>query len=219
MGAYGFRSAFGRTDLKMAVYRKSLFLADLAWRDVTRLMGDARTISLSDQLYRAAGCVEANIAEGYSKSSRKDRLRFYEYALGSARETRGWYFKARHILGDQVLQHRTELLTEITKLLLKMIARDDNPRSADDAVPSSSYALRTTNYALLTCMNSQSSAQETWPRRSRAASCGAGCSGRSRSSRPTCAARRELLRRTGVHAFESGADAVRQRKPSSCCSA
>jgi four helix bundle protein len=119
-----------RTDplWKMAVYRKALFLADLAWPDVTRLMGDARTVSLSDQLYRAAGSIEANIAEGYSKRSRKDRVRFYEYALGSSREARGWYYKARYVLSEQVVQHRTDLLAELAKLLLTMIAREDDPR-------------------------------------------------------------------------------------------
>jgi len=77
--------------------------------------------SLSDQLYRAVGSVGANLAEGYSRGTGKDRARFYEYALGSARESRDWCFKARHILGDEVFQHRLELLTRIIQLLLKMI--------------------------------------------------------------------------------------------------
>src|SRR5687767_6452222 len=77
---------------KMEVYRLALFLVDIGWRDVTRLSGDKRTISLSDQLYRAVGSIGANLAEGYSRSSGKDRVRFYEYALGSAREARNWYF-------------------------------------------------------------------------------------------------------------------------------
>jgi four helix bundle protein len=113
---------------RLTAYRKALLLCDLAWPDVTKLMGDARTVTLSDQLYRAAGSIEANVAEGYSKHSKKDRTRFYEYALGSARETRGWYYKARHVLGEPVVGHRTELLTEISKLLLTMIATDGNSR-------------------------------------------------------------------------------------------
>jgi four helix bundle protein len=78
-------------------------------------------VSLSDQLYRAAGSISANLAEGYSRGTGKDRARFYEYALGSARESRDWYFKARHILGENVFHHRLELLTRIIQLLLKMI--------------------------------------------------------------------------------------------------
>jgi len=106
---------------KMAAYRKSLFLSDLAWRDVSKLAADQRTLGLSDQLYRSIGSVGANIAEGYSRGSQKDRVRFYEYSLGSARESRDWYFKARHILGPEVFAHRTDLMAEIVRLLLTTI--------------------------------------------------------------------------------------------------
>ncbi|HIE25796.1 TPA: four helix bundle protein, partial [Candidatus Poribacteria bacterium] len=79
-----------RADLlwKVTVYRLALFLADLGWYDVTKLMRDRRTIVLSEQLYEALGSISANIAEGYSCGTGKDRARFYEYALGSARESR-----------------------------------------------------------------------------------------------------------------------------------
>jgi four helix bundle protein len=106
---------------KMSVYRLALFLGDLGWYDVTKLMRDCRTIKLSDQLYRALGSISTNISEGYSRGTGKDRARFYEYALGSARESRDWYFKGRHILGNAVFQHRIALLTEIIRLLLTMI--------------------------------------------------------------------------------------------------
>ena len=106
---------------KVKAYRLALFLGDLGWRDVTKLMGDRRTMALSDQLYRAVGSVSANLAEGYSRGTGKDRARFFEYALGSARESRDWYYKGRHILGEAVAGHRLNLLTEIIRLLLTMI--------------------------------------------------------------------------------------------------
>ncbi|RMI15099.1 MAG: four helix bundle protein [Calditrichaeota bacterium] len=112
-----------RTDSlwKMEAYRLALFSGDIGWHDVSRLIKDRRTISLSDQLYRALGSISGNIEEGYSRGSGKDRARFYEYALGSARESRGWYYKGRYILGDKVVQHRIKLLTHLIRLLLKMI--------------------------------------------------------------------------------------------------
>nr|HID12734.1 four helix bundle protein [Anaerolineae bacterium] len=106
---------------KVEAYRLALFAADLGWYDVTKLMKDKRTISLADQLYRALGSVSANIAEGYGRSSGRDKARFYEYALSSARESRGWYYKGRHILGRSVMNHRLDLLTQIIRLLLVMI--------------------------------------------------------------------------------------------------
>jgi four helix bundle protein len=112
-----------RADLlwKMKAYRLSLLVADLGWHDATKLIGDRRTTALSNQLYRALGSVGANLAEGYSRGTGRDRARFYEYSLGSARESRDWYYKGRHILGGDVVTHRMQLLTEIVRLLLTMI--------------------------------------------------------------------------------------------------
>ncbi len=106
---------------RVKVYRLALFVADLGWEDVSKLSRDRRTRSLADQLYRSLGSISANVAEGYSRGSNKDRVRFYEYALGSARESRDGYYKSRHVLGDEMVQHRMELQTEIVKLLLVMI--------------------------------------------------------------------------------------------------
>lgn len=106
---------------KVEAYRLALFAADLGWQDVTNLAKDKRTIGLSDQLYRALGSIGANIAEGYSRGTDRDRARFYEYALGSARESRDWYYKGRQILAPSVTAHRLDLLTSIIRLLLTMV--------------------------------------------------------------------------------------------------
>ena len=71
---------------RVEAYRLALFAADLGWHDVTRLMRDRRTLSLSDQLYRALGGIGSCICEGYSRGTGRDRARFYEYSLGSTRE-------------------------------------------------------------------------------------------------------------------------------------
>ncbi len=59
--------------------------------------------------------------EGYSRGTGKDRVRFYEYALGSARESRDWYYKGRHLLGETIIQHRLAPLAEVIRLLLTMV--------------------------------------------------------------------------------------------------
>jgi four helix bundle protein len=109
---------------RMEVYRLSLFAEDLAWPDTSKLVHDKRTISLSDQLLRSVGSVGANIAEGYSRQSGKDRARYYEYALGSAHEARNWYWPARHILTEGVAVHRIRLLTHIVRLPLTIIPNE-----------------------------------------------------------------------------------------------
>lgn len=105
---------------KMEAYRLSLFLSDICWVDTSKIF-ERRVYSLGDQLYRSVGSISANIVEGYSRISNKEKARFYEISLGSAREAKDWYYKSRHILGDEVFQSRTEILTSIIKLLNKMI--------------------------------------------------------------------------------------------------
>jgi four helix bundle protein len=102
-------------------YRLALFAADLGWHDTTKLFRDGRTLKLAAQLFDAVGSVGANISEGYSRGHQKDRARFYEYALGSTRESRTWYFDGRHVLGETVSQHRIRLHTQIIKLLSTMV--------------------------------------------------------------------------------------------------
>lgn len=111
---------------KIKVYRLSLFLSDNGWNDISALFKDGRTKSISNQLYRAIGSIGSNIAEGYSMGTGKNRARYYEYALGSSREARDWYYKGRHILGKEVIEHRFLVLTEIIKLLLTMVPDQRN---------------------------------------------------------------------------------------------
>lgn len=128
---------------KMVVYRYAMFIGDLAWHDATKLMSDRRTIGLSEQLYEAVGSIGANISEGYSRSSGKDRARFYEYALGSARESRGWYYDGRFVLGEEAALHRMQFLTQIIRLLLTITPeerartiRDEGAEYKADSQPS-----------------------------------------------------------------------------------
>ncbi len=102
---------------KLEVYRLGLYAADIAWHDAVSLGRRPLARDLADQLYRAVCSISANIAEGYSRSTGKDRARFLEYSLGSAREARDWYYKARHTLRDEVVLHRIGFLTQIIKIL------------------------------------------------------------------------------------------------------
>ncbi|MDO9300934.1 MAG: hypothetical protein Q7T89_06100 [Anaerolineales bacterium] len=46
----------------MEVYRIALFVGEIAWFDVCKLVQDKRTFEISDQLHRAVGSISANIA-------------------------------------------------------------------------------------------------------------------------------------------------------------
>ena len=107
---------------RVQAYRLALYAAECAWEDVTTLAGEKRTRAVADQLFRALGSISANIAEGYSRGFGRERAHFYEYALGSAREARDWYYKVRRVLGEGLVEERIGLLTQIIRLLLTMVA-------------------------------------------------------------------------------------------------
>ena len=123
-------------------YRLSLFASDVCWQDIRKLHDASHTQSLADQLYRAVGSISSNIAEGYSRGTGKDRARFYEYALGSARESRDWYYKSRFVIGEEVVAHRLDFMTQIIRLLLVMVPdqRGGEIREPDSQYRASEYS-------------------------------------------------------------------------------
>ncbi len=120
---------------KVTAYRQALFLSDLCWNDISLVLKDERTVSIASQLNRAVGSIGANITEGYSRSTGKDRALFYQYALGSARESRDWYYKCRRVLGENVFIHRIELISLIVRLLVKMIPQQRGYLVREDQTP------------------------------------------------------------------------------------
>jgi len=76
---------------RMRAYQLARALVADSWRDAERLRHHPVTEKVSGQLYAAVGSIAANLGEGYSRSSGKDRARIFEYALGSVRESMTWY--------------------------------------------------------------------------------------------------------------------------------
>jgi four helix bundle protein len=102
---------------RLDVYRLSLFIAEIGWKDVVLLNKNNLTRDAADQIIRSLNSISANIAEGYSRSTGKDRARYFEYSLGEAREARDRYFKVRRVLKPDVVLHRIRILTQIVKIL------------------------------------------------------------------------------------------------------
>ncbi len=109
---------------RVSAYRLSLELVDQAWKDSAALLEHGNARSVADQLFRSAGSIGANLAEGYSRSSGADRVRMLEYALGSARECRFWYHAARRVMPAESLHRQQHLLNRICQLLLKTIPNE-----------------------------------------------------------------------------------------------
>jgi four helix bundle protein len=106
---------------KLDAHRAAMYLVHLAKGDAGILAETVATARIADQLLRAAGSVSANLGEGYSRSTRADRLRFLGYALGSARECITWYHAASDTLPADLIDARLSLLMRIRSLLLGLI--------------------------------------------------------------------------------------------------
>ncbi len=112
-------------------YRKALFLYDLVWGDCARLTRDRRGRAIAEQLIRSAGSIGANVEEGHGRGYGKQRNWFFTVAIGSARESKGWYWRARKLLSEEVLEHRLALVDEVIALLVHELNRQRSRRPAD----------------------------------------------------------------------------------------
>jgi four helix bundle protein len=104
-------------------YRKALFLYELVWRDCQGMIHDPRGKAISQQIIRSAGSISANIEEGHGRGYGKQRNWFLSVAIGSARETKGWYWRARHLFPEELIESRMALLDEIISLLVTELSR------------------------------------------------------------------------------------------------
>ena len=102
-------------------YRKSLELFDLVAKDMETLKGEFSLGRLVSQQLASADSISANIEEGYGRLSRKEYVRFLDFARGSARETYGRYRRMKHWLSEDVVHRRMELLDEIIGILTATI--------------------------------------------------------------------------------------------------
>ncbi len=79
--------------------------------------------AIAEQLVRSAGSVSANVEEGHGRGYGKQRNLFFMVSIGSARESKGWYWRARHLVSSEVLDHRLALADEVIALLVTELRR------------------------------------------------------------------------------------------------
>jgi len=80
----------------LTVWQESQNLAVLIYQ-VTKKFPKEETFGITNQIRRAASSVSANIAEGFGRTSSKDKLHFYTVAYGSLLETKNFIYLARKL--------------------------------------------------------------------------------------------------------------------------
>jgi four helix bundle protein len=95
MGGKAMEKARRFQDLK--VWQKSHQLVLKIYR-LTRSFPDHELFGLTSQMRRAAVSIPANIAEGFKRRGKADKVRFYNISQGSLEETRYYLILAKDLL-------------------------------------------------------------------------------------------------------------------------
>ena len=86
---------------------------------ITRHFPEDEKFGLTSQFRRAAVSIEANIAEGYKKLSKADKLRFFNISQGSLEECRDYHILTRDLgyLQQGEFEHLHQSIEEASKFL------------------------------------------------------------------------------------------------------
>jgi four helix bundle protein len=95
-------------------YKITFNLSSYIWDIVIKWDYFARD-TIGKQFVRAIDSISANIAEGFGRYTKKDKVSFYRYSYGSIKESLDWNEKAkrRKLLEKEQYQH---ILGELQKL-------------------------------------------------------------------------------------------------------
>ena len=102
---------------------------------VTRHFPEDKKFGLTSQFRRAAVSIEANIADGYKKLSKADKLRFFNISQGSLEECRdyhilsrdlGYLFEGEFEQLHQSIEETSKFLNSYCKAIVNNVAMKDD---------------------------------------------------------------------------------------------
>jgi len=99
-------------------YRRSFHLSNKVWGIVISWEQFSKK-TVGSQFVRAIDSISANLAEGFGRYSKKDKIKFYHIAMGSLKESLDWNEKAkqRKLISDE---NYIEIFNELITLPLEI---------------------------------------------------------------------------------------------------
>lgn len=78
----------------ISAYKKAFHLSNYVWDVVVKWNNFPRD-TVGKQLVRAVDSISANVAEGFGRYTKKDKVNFYRISFGSIKESFDWNEKSR----------------------------------------------------------------------------------------------------------------------------
>ncbi|MCK5084549.1 MAG: four helix bundle protein [Candidatus Pacebacteria bacterium] len=99
-------------------YKISFHLSNYIWDIIINWDYFAKD-TVGKQFVRSIDSISANIAEGFGRYNKKDKIKFYRYSFGSLKESLDWNEKAkiRKLLTEEQYNHILEELQRLPKEL------------------------------------------------------------------------------------------------------
>ena len=101
---------------KIYAYKRAFLLSNYVWNIILSWDYFAKD-TIGKQFARSIDSISANIAEGYGRYHKKDKIKFYRYAMGSLRESIDWNEKSRirKLITEEQYQFIHKEFTELPK--------------------------------------------------------------------------------------------------------
>lgn len=103
-------------------YKRALLLSNYVW-DIVITWDSFPKNTVGIQFVRAIDSISANIAEGFGRYGKKDKIKFYYYSFGSVKEGLDWNEKSkiRSLLTNEQYNHILEELQMLPKEIHHLI--------------------------------------------------------------------------------------------------
>jgi four helix bundle protein len=108
-------------------YKAAFKLSNYVWEVVSAWANFERD-TVGKQYVRAVDSISANLAEGFGRYSKKDKINFYRYARASVYECLDWNqkSKARKLVSPEVYRFIFQELKTLPKLINGLIKLTNN---------------------------------------------------------------------------------------------
>ncbi|RIJ46171.1 four helix bundle protein [Maribellus luteus] len=107
---------------KISAYRLAFEFSNEVWREVVTWDYFAKD-TVGKQFVKAADSISANIAEGFGRYSKKDKVRFYRISMGSLEEAEDWIRKStvRELITEDLSSAYLNSLLQLRKEIYNLI--------------------------------------------------------------------------------------------------